>query len=1014
MINKPTKTGRAVIRRNALAVALAVGLGLSGGTALAQSTQGQIFGNAPAAAGETVTVTSNTGLTRTVQVSADGTFNASNLPVGTYTVTLMKDGAQADKHVVSVNPGAGTQVNFASEQAAQELGAISVSASALPPIDVSQPSASYVVTAEQLAQLPLGRDVDQISLLAPGVVTASSYFGNALTFAGAGATENAYYVNGFNTTAMYNYTGPAVQLPYGAIATQDTKVGGYGAKYGRSDGGVISQVGKRGTNEWHFGGQITWKPRSLMADPKNIYYPSVDIDTGEKLSSPSIQAGDLYRYRNDNKQWNLSQSVYAGGPLVEDKLFAFLAIEQDQDSYRSVSSVGAQQDDYYKNRSTNWYGKIDWNISDNNILEYTKLKTDEKNGYGETWRYNNDTNQDVRKLNDDPYGEYSIDTDILHYTGYLTDKATLSVLYGRSDVKNPQVVPGLSSLPALRGTTSQDPSINGGVPIVNDQSELYVNSPKSGTSSRGLRIDLEYQLGDHLLQAGVDNLDYTAQGQGRDMSGPGYAWIYSSGDPDEAINPGLGVGAPGGEGYYVRQYIYITTTSMSASQDAWYLQDKWQVTPNLLLQLGLRNDKFTNSNADGDAFVVQKNQWEPRIGASWDVFGDSSLKVYGNVGRYYLALPQATGERAAGGSIYKYRYFTYTSISEDGIPGGLTLVPTTGDPDGDGYVSANNEFGQAKDPNTVTSQNLKPQYQDEFILGFDKTWGDKWVYGGKATYRTVGTVIDDMCDKRVTAAAIDNAGYDHNNYEYNACFIMNPNKTNMYKFTGLNGHEDITVPASQALHNFPDVQRDYYAFDFYLTHPFDGTWYGKLSYTFARSWGNAEGQVRSDIGQTDVSVTEDWDYWELMDHARGYLANHRRHQIKAYGAWQITPEVLVSGNMLAQSGMPKNCLGYFGPDKTNPGGAYGPDYHWCRGEPSPPGEDMNPWTYRLDLGVKYSPAFANGLKFGFDIFNVTDSQDARQTVANRMSSPNTVSVDYGRPVFLQTPRTMRLSVSYDF
>ena len=49
----------------------------------------------------------------------------------------------------------------------------------------------------------------------------------------------------------------------------------------------------------------------------------------------------------------------------------------------------------------------------------------------------------------------------------------------------------------------------------------------------------------------------------------------------------------------------------------------------------------------GQDFVVEKNQWEPRLGFSWDVNGDSSLKIYGNAGRYYLALPQSVGERAA-------------------------------------------------------------------------------------------------------------------------------------------------------------------------------------------------------------------------------------------------------------------------------------------------------------------------------------------------------------------------------
>ncbi len=64
------------------------------------------------------------------------------------------------------------------------------------------------------------------------------------------------------------------------------------------------------------------------------------------------------------------------------------------------------------------------------------------------------------------------------------------------------------------------------------------------------------------------------------------------------------------------------------------------------------------------------------MGFSWDVFGDSSLKVYGNAGRYYLALPQATGERAASGSDY-YRHSTSPTrgIDSNGVPTGLAPVP---------------------------------------------------------------------------------------------------------------------------------------------------------------------------------------------------------------------------------------------------------------------------------------------------------------------------------------------------
>lgn len=1011
------KTRKANLRRSALAVALSIGLGVTG-VGMAQSTQGAIFGSVASGAGQTVTVTSQSGQSRTVSVGSDGRYSVGQLPVGTYTVTLKNSsGAVSTRGNVAISPGAGTEIDFNGTGAnATTLGAVQVTANSLPRIDVTNTAASYVVTAAQLQKLPLAHSANAIALLAPGVVPASGFFNNAVTFAGAGATENAYYVNGYNTTALYDYTGPSYQLPYGSIAQQQTLVGGYGAKYGRADGGVISQIGKRGTNEWHFGAAITWKPRSLESDPDNFLYPSVKLDPGETYVN-SKRAGDLRRYRKDNKSWSTEKAVYAGGPLVKDTLFVYVAVQRNESSSRSVQTVGTDTDIYSKSHSTNWYGKLDWNINDSNILEYTKLKVDERNAYGTTYTFDNDTKTDGTSLGGLAYGDFDNDTDIFHYTSYLSDAATLSILYGRTKVHNPTKVNNPVDAPQVLGTLNQNPALNGGVPIQGLQNIGTTSSPLSAQSSKGLRVDFTYQLGDHSLQAGIDNLTYTASNQGRVFSGPGYRWTYAKTDPNEDINPVLDVGAPGTP-YVVVRSRFNTITSMSAEQKAWYVQDKWQVTPNLMVNLGLRNDDFSNNNAQGQAFVTENDQWEPRLGFTWDVYGDSSLKIYGTAGRYYLAIPQATGERAASGSYNTSEFFTYTGIDPNGIPTGLTPVPGVGGTAPPGEVSQNNEFGQAPDPLTVTATNLKPQYQDEFILGIDKTLGKNWVYGAKATYRTVGTVIDDECDYDVVKAKIISMGYDINDYAYKSpsCRIINPNLTADIKVTGLNGADSIIVPVTQKDFNFPNMQRDYYALDLYLEHPFDGTWMGKVSYTFARSWGNAEGQVRTDLGQTDVSVTEDWDYWQLMDHARGYLANSRRHQLKAYGAWQATPEWLFSGTLRVQSGMPQSCLGYFGPNKTNPGAAYGPNYHWCEGHPAPPGsQSSTPWIKQLDLGVVYRPAFAHHkLAFRFNVFNVFNSQVPLQTRALRMFSPNTVRTYYHGTLFAQTPRSMQLSVTYDY
>ncbi|MEO8995455.1 MAG: TonB-dependent receptor plug domain-containing protein [Rhodanobacter sp.] len=943
-----------------------------------------------------------------------------SLPVGKYTVTLMDNGKTVSSHNVTVTPGGGSQVDFGGTNA-KDLAAVTVTARGLPKIDVSSVASSYTVTAEQLDRLPIGRSAEAIALLSPGVVSGSGYFGNVVTVAGAGATENAYYVNGYNTTALYDYTGSAYQLPYGAIGQQETIIGGYDARYGRSDGGVINQIGKRGTNEWHFGAQALWEPLQMNAGGDNAYYRNIFVRPGEKTTEPGKHPGDLYRYREDNKQWKTKYSAYVGGPIIQDKLFFYIAAEQSDYNRTSVASAGAAQVDYDKGHDTRWYGKIDWNINDSNIVEFTQLKDNNTFGYGETYAYNNDTHANGKFKSQDAFNKYNNDTRIFHYTGYLSDEATLSVLYGYTDVTNPFLVPGASKLPFISGSLAQDPALNGGAPIRNDNVTSTINSPSRASSSKSLRVDFDYQLDNHLLQVGIDNVTYDATSQGRAYSGPGYLWIYNTAtSPTANINKSLDVGAPGSN-YYVQKATFNTLTGVGAEQKAYYFQDQWQVTSNLLLKLGIRNDKFINYNGDNEAFVTQKNQWEPRLGFSWDVNGDSTLKVYGNIGRYYLALPQSVGERAATQSTNTNEYFTYTGIDANGVPTGLAGVPNVAGTGLAGVVSANNEFGTSPDAKVVASTNLKPQYQDELILGFDKAWGADWAYGAKFTYRKLGTVIDDICfegapnifNDKIDAMGLDSSQYATDNP---GCRIFNPNSTNDYLVNSLTGGNRLKVSITQADVNMPDVQRDYYGLDLYLNHPFDGVWSGRIDYTFSRSWGNAEGQVRSDIGQTDTSKTEDWDYWQLMSGARGYLANDRRHAIKAYGAWQITPELVVSGNLLLQSGAPKTCLGMFGPDETNPGGGYGSDYHWCRGKIAPPGESRTPWMKQLDLGIAYRPAFADHkLAFKAQLFNVTNEQVSLQDnprIYNRAGTA--ANSQYGLPLFYQAPRYGQLAVSYDF
>ncbi|WP_426690617.1 TonB-dependent receptor [Rhodanobacter ginsengiterrae] len=1004
-------------RRTALALALSMSLG---GVAMAQSTTGSIFGQAPAAAGETVVATNTSGLTREVAVDSAGRFQISNVPVGTYTVSLKKDGTVVDSRKVSLAPGAGTNVTFNAETTS--LTAVTVSANALPAIDVSSVSSSTVITAADLQKLPIGRNAESIALLAPGTVKGSGFFGNAVAFGGSSVSENAYYVNGYNTGEPYKNLG-GFALPYGAIDQQETLTGGYSAKYGRSDGGVINQLGKRGTNEWHFGGQVVWQPRFLEGTPVNNRYgnPAIPADvvnpaspdgyTHYQLEDPS-KPGTLNQYRNDNKRWETTYSAYVGGPLIRDKLFIFLAAETTRDQITNVESAASQKVQYLRDKNTKFYGKLDWNITDSNILELTALNQRQANGAGKTYLFDNSTlksgafsnNNDVTKDNAQFY--------LGHFTSYITDAATLSVLYGKAHFQDPVVYGNKSPLPFISRPYNENPAYlppgTGPNGIVNAQGNTTWTSPQASNATHGLRADFDYRLGDHDFAVGIDNMSYKASHQGPDQQNPfnpavNYYWRYFP--------------------TYVQKRTVGWATSMTMTQKAYYLQDDWQVSSNVLLNIGIRNDHFTNYNDVGKAFVDEKNQWEPRIGASWDVNGDSSFKIYGNVGRYYLALPDNAAERAANRSTYLTQPFSYTGIDANGVPTGLTALAPATSPDG--------EFGLPKDPQQVTARNLKPEYVDEFIAGFDKKLNDNWTYGAKAMWRDLKTAIDDECQPgqiaaKMTSMGLDPSLYGNSLYGASYCRLINPGLTNTMLVKSDDGSSSVIVPMTQKDWGYiHGVRRKIGSLNLYLEHPFDGKWMGRVDYTFSRGFGNTEGQVRSDFGQGDVSKTEDWDSWQLMQGQDGDLSNVRKHAIRFRGAYQITPEWLVSGTLLAQSGTPKECLGYYGTDGVgdptgyNNGGSG--NYHWCHGVLQPPGKaGHTPWTEQVNLGVHYAPAFADHkLGFNLDVINALDQQRPVQTDAAGESAydgVNTVFVNnsYGDGIFWQPPRTVRLSVQYDY
>lgn len=1011
------------------------------GPAMAQNVTGSVYGKvAPGAATEAVVKNTETNQTRTVRVDDKGNFNAAQLPPGHYKVTLMKSGVAGQSTEVDTIAGQGVEAAFgASVQTVQVTGRRSR-------IDVSNATNGATFTAKQLAKLPVARSVDAIIQLAPNTTEKDPLYGAGASIGGGAASENAYYINGFPVTNPLTQMG-ASEMPFGAIASAEIKTGGYGAEFGRSVGGVVNVIGKSGTNTWETGFLASRSPNAWRSNEKDQYYPDSGLTNSGKL-----------RFRNSENTNDTTQlGGYVGGPIIEDKLFMFAAVEETDNDRNVVfqpytATAASLASSGYRKRQTKqlrYYTKFDWNINDNHRLELTTF-VDQPTVDDSFYSYNYDShavgterksalhlrNNDPANIGNNTGGDYQF----LRYTGTLTDKLNVSALYGVSRTRHIYEPAGYNAnLPGVNAATeTQAPGLN----YNNDQS--FGNVQFSGALDKFTfsRLDLEYSLGDHLLRFGGDNSKTESLHAGQGTAG-GYTWIYQHTTAPTVPTPVSGGTVPviaghgplSDQGFYVIKNTFSTVSNAYAGQDAIYLEDQWQVTKNLRVTAGLRNEGFYNANSDHVKYLKMENQLNPRVSAAWDVNGDSSFKVYASAGRYAVQIPTRVTLRAANGSLNTSQYYTYTGTDGQGLPTGLTQLT---DP-----LSPNNEFGQAPDPTSTVAQDLKPSAQDEFSIGFDKVHSPDLTFGAKLTYRTLKTTIDDDCDGRpFRRYALDHHiptwnddSFDPTdpNYGYFGCAAFNPGESNTFLIDYMQDGHYTKVTLSAAELGFPKAERKYTAVDLYLEHPFRNGWYGKLNYTWSRSKGNTEGQTLSDLNtpQSDLSVTTTWDYPEIMQYANGLLANDRTHQIKAFGYYELTPEWTVGANLNIESGRPRGCVGrnpdpYSNADWEEVGKS--PDYgveHYCFGQasagktaaannvPAPRGSmGRLPWRKHLNLNVAYRPAWFKDMQFKLDVFNVTNEQ-AITKYLEQYNAGSSVSTLYGGVAAFDSPRSVKISAEYN-
>ena len=234
--------------------------------AFAQFDSAEVLGvvRDPAAAGivkAAVTLTNqNTGLAVRTETSGDGSFNFTNVKIGTYQLTAEAPGfsrAVAKDIAISVNARQRVDLTL-------QVGTLAESVEVTDAASLLQTDSSdrgQVIHGTQIVEIPLnGRTYSDLALLSPGVLrTPLAYSGTpregAFSINGLRSTYNNFLMDGIDNnaygTSNQGFANQVAQPAPDSIAEFKVITNNYSAEYGRSGGGTIDVAMKSGTNAFH-------------------------------------------------------------------------------------------------------------------------------------------------------------------------------------------------------------------------------------------------------------------------------------------------------------------------------------------------------------------------------------------------------------------------------------------------------------------------------------------------------------------------------------------------------------------------------------------------------------------------------------------------------------------------------------------------------------------------------------------------------------------------------------------
>ncbi len=672
-----------------LAFALSTAAFVGGGGGVSAQTTGDIRGevrdaNGDGLPGVMVTATiEDRGVSRTTITGAGGRFVMSSLQVDDYTVTAALDGFR-EHRIEGVRVGISSTVNLEIELALEAVEE-EVTVTASPILDVTSSSVGASYTADFIDDLPTDRNFWDMIAVSPGI-SAGSEASTAMSAFGSSTASNSWRIDGLDTTS--SDTGTSYWWMNAAIIEEVQVLGlGAPAEYGSMSGAAFNVVTKSGSND--FSGTVDWYHQSDSLTEENA-----DID-----------GIPFHRDEFDDITGTL------GGPFVRDKAWFFGSVQFARDAYTEAGVDPSFPESYPSDR---YDLKINAAFNDSNLMEAKYHYED----FSFVFAAANTTPDAVgNQFGTNPaWG--------LKFQSVLTANDYLEVGYS-----------GYTGKDNLLSATGSD------APPYSDRSPAD-GGPTQYSGSPGYQY--RWTLGRDQLDAKLSHHADDLLGGDHDLK---FGISYGAGTGDTRTGGGPnGVYfyryeySPGYPYYYrvtARPFHYgADTTTVSA-----FVDDSWQVSPNLTLNVGVRYDRHNGSIPDfpklnqdwsptseiipGVEDVIDWSLVSPRVGMAWQIGETQVFRAF--YGRFYDA--DVTGNwYAPPPDPPEYIYETGPSL------------------DGPWTYSYNFEYH-----GNLFHPDLKAPETDQFTLGWERRFGDNYTFGIQGVYKETKNLIGwEILDDGVT------------------------------------------------------------------------------------------------------------------------------------------------------------------------------------------------------------------------------------------------------------------------